>query len=218
MKYGLIGEKLSHSFSKEIHSALADYEYEIREIPKDELSSFILKKEFNAINVTIPYKEAVMPHLDVISDEAKAIGSVNTVVNRSGMLYGYNTDFFGMKSLIEHAGISVAGKKAAILGSGGTARTARAVLAHLGASEILTVGRASRDGVIDYATLYKEHHDTELIINTTPVGMYPNNDAYPIELSEFRKLTGVIDAIYNPLKTKLVLKAAELGIKSEGGL
>ncbi len=218
MKYACIGEHLKHSFSKEIHNELADYEYEIKEIPKDELEAFALKGDFKAINVTIPYKELIMPYLYEIDGHARAIGAVNTVVNRDGRLYGYNTDFYGMTELIRHAGISVFGKKAAILGSGGTAKTARAVLTALGAKEILTVSRGNGEGVISYEELYREHSDTEIIINTTPVGMFPNVKDSPIEPSRFPRLSGVIDAVYNPLRTALVLGARSLGIPAEGGL
>ena len=218
MKYGLIGEKLSHSFSKEVHARLADYEYEICEIAKDKLPSFMEQKDFRAINVTIPYKEAVIPYLYYISDEAKAIGAVNTVVNRDGKLYGYNTDFFGMSSLFDYMKLSVKNKKAVILGSGGTAKTANAVLKHLGASEVITVSRQEKEGVITYEDLYSKHIDAEIIVNTTPVGMYPDNNSIPIDISKFRNLCGVVDAIYNPLRTGLVLAAKEREINAEGGL
>ena len=218
MKYGLIGERLGHSFSKEVHSALADYEYELKEIKREDLSSFMLNKEFNAINVTIPYKESVIPFLDEISAEARVIGSVNTVINRNGRLYGYNTDFFGMRSLFEKLGISAKNKKAVILGSGGTAKTASAVLSSLGASLILTVSRTKKEGVICYEELYRKHTDADIIINTTPVGMYPDNESCPIYLECFKNLKGVLDAIYNPLRTKLVLDAQKRGIPAEGGL
>lgn len=218
MKYGLIGEKLSHSFSKEVHSLIASYEYEIREIAREDLDLFMQNKDFLAINVTIPYKEAVIPYLDGISEEAKSIGAVNTIVNRDGKLYGYNTDFLGMTSLLAHINITVENKKAIILGSGGTSKTARAVFQHLGASEIITVGRIKKDGVIDYAELYKKHTDADIIVNTTPVGMYPNNYDCPVDLSNFTNLDGVVDAIYNPIRTNLILEAQKRGIKAIGGL
>lgn len=218
MKYGCIGERLSHSFSREIHSLLADYPYELREVARDELDSFMKEVNFCALNVTIPYKEAVIPYLDEIDEHASLIGAVNTVVNRNGKLYGFNTDFYGMVSLFEHAGIDASGKKALVLGSGGTSKTARAVLCHLGAGEIVTVGRVARGGIIDYGTAEKEHTDAEIIVNTTPLGMYPNVDACPIDLSRFASLEGVIDAIYNPLRTRLILEAKKRGIKTEGGL
>ena len=218
MRYGLIGEHLSHSFSKEVHALLADYEYEICEIARGDLDAFMTAKNFTAINVTIPYKTDVIPYLYHISDEAKKIGAVNTIVNRDGKLYGYNTDFFGMASLIDKLGLSLKGKKVAILGTGGTAKTAKAVAESINAAEILTVSRRKRDGVIDYSELIRCHSDVQIIINTTPVGMYPDNSSKPIELSVFRGLEGVVDAIYNPIRTELVLDALELGIKAEGGL
>ena len=218
MKYGLIGEKLGHSFSKEVHSMLSDYEYEIREIPKEGLDSFMKEADFKAINVTIPYKESVIPYLSYISDEAKKIGSVNTIVNRGGKLYGYNTDFFGMVSLINKMRLSIKGKKTVILGTGGTSKTAFAVVESLGAEPIITVSRTKKDGAIDYEELMKDHLDAEIIINTTPVGMYPDNFSSPVDISPFTKLEGVIDAIYNPIRTSLVVDALERGIKAEGGL
>ena len=218
MKYGLIGEKLGHSFSKEVHSMLSDYEYEICEIPKDGLDSFMKEADFKAINVTIPYKESVIPYLSYISDEAKKIGSVNTIVNRGGKLYGYNTDFFGMVSLINKMRLSIKGKKTVILGTGGTSKTAFAVVESLGAEPIITVSRTKKDGAIDYEELMKDHLDAEIIINTTPVGMYPDNFSSPVDISPFTKLEGVIDAIYNPIRTSLVVDALERGIKAEGGL
>ena len=218
MKYGCIGEHLKHSFSKEIHNALADYEYEIREIPVESLDAFMRAKDFLAINVTIPYKELVMPYMDYIDGHAKEIGSVNTVVNREGKLYGYNTDFYGMSSLIEHAKIEIKDKKVVILGTGGTSKTARAVSKALLAKEIVTVSRKARVGCITYEELYQKHSDAEVIINTTPVGMFPNIYDTPVDISEFNNLVGVIDAVYNPLRTPLILAAKEKGISADGGL
>lgn len=218
MKYGLIGEHLGHSFSKDVHSMLADYEYEIKEIPKNELDAFMKRADFSGINVTIPYKERVFPHLAYVSDEAKKIGAVNTVVNREGKLYGYNTDFFGMTALIKKLGLSLKGKKTVILGTGGTSKTALAVAESLGADPILTVSRTKKDSVIDYEELLRYHTDADVIINTTPVGMYPDNFSSPIDIACFSKLEGVIDAIYNPIRTKLVSDALERGIKADGGL
>ncbi|MBR5242101.1 MAG: shikimate dehydrogenase, partial [Clostridia bacterium] len=190
----------------------------LKEISKDELSAFMEAKEFSAINVTIPYKEAVIPHLYSIDEAARSIGAVNTIVNKDGRLFGYNTDFYGMTRLLSHAGVIVTGKKVAILGSGGTAKTARAVCLSLGAREVLTVSRREGNGAIDYSTLYERHTDTEVIINTTPVGMYPSPYEVSLDISGFDKLTGVIDAIYNPLRTELVLSALDRGIPAEGGL
>ena len=218
MKYGLIGERLGHSFSREIHSLIGGYEYELCEIPKEKVEGFFTSADFRAINVTIPYKQTVIPYLAHIDDGAEAIGAVNTVVNRHGELWGYNTDYFGMKALAEHAGIELCGKKVAILGTGGTSRTAYAVTKALGACEILKVSRNGRNGAITYEELSREHGDVEIIINTTPVGMYPKADASPIDCTRFPRLSGVLDAVYNPLRTKLVATAQGLGIRAEGGL
>lgn len=218
MQYGLIGEKLGHSFSAEIHEMLKSNPYTLCELAPHEVDAFFKAKDFCAVNVTIPYKTTVIPHLAHISEQAKMIGAVNTVVNRKGELWGYNTDFFGLQSLLEHANITIADKKIAVLGTGGTSRTAVAVAKSLGAREILIVSRTAKEGCITYAELTSAHTDVEAIINTTPVGMYPNADACPVDFSAFSKLDGVIDAIYNPLRTQLVLQAQKHGIKAEGGL
>ncbi|MBR2870138.1 MAG: shikimate dehydrogenase [Clostridia bacterium] len=218
MKYGCIGEHLKHSFSKEIHNVLADYEYEIKEIAKQNLDTFLVERKFKAINVTIPYKEAVIPHLSFIDEHAKLIGAVNTVVNKDGKLFGYNTDFYGMTELIKHAGVTIKGKKVAILGTGGTSKTAFAVTNSMGAKEVIVVSRKKSDKTIDYNDLILLHKDVEVIINTTPCGMYPNNYSMPVDIDDFCNLEGVIDAVYNPLRTQLVSKALKKGIKAEGGL
>lgn len=218
MKYGLIGEKLSHSFSKEIHEALTDYVYEIRELTPDEVAPFLKAREFEGINVTIPYKEKVMPHLDHISEAALKIGAVNTVKKVDGKLYGDNTDFYGMREMILRSGIVIEGKKVLILGTGGTSKTSRAVAADLGAREIITVSRRSGENTVTYETALGLHRDADIIINTTPLGMYPNTDAVPIEVKAFPNLTGVIDAVYNPLRTRLILDAEAEGIPATGGL
>ena len=218
MKYGCIGEHLGHSFSREIHARLSDYEYELCEVAKDKLSDFATRRDFIAINVTIPYKEMILPHIYELDEGARLIGAVNTVVNRDGRLYGYNTDFYGMTELIKHAKVDIKGKKVAILGTGGTAKTAFAVVTSLGAGEIVRVSRTARDGICDYESLYTEHTDVEVIINTTPVGMYRDFDGVPVDISKFPALSGVIDAVYNPLRTKLVSDAQAKGIKAEGGL
>lgn len=218
MKYGLIGEKLGHSYSKPIHEALADYEYEIHEIAREDVPAFLAEREFKAINVTIPYKETVIPHLDCIDPAAERIGAVNTVVNRDGKLFGYNTDLYGMSELFRHAGIDPKGKKAAVLGTGGTSKTAVACLTELGAREIVTVSRRTGGGAVSYDELYLSHKDVEIIVNTTPLGMYPNPDGSAVDLSRLGCVFGVIDAVYNPLSTELILSARERGIKAEGGL
>ena len=217
-KYGCIGKKLTHSFSKEIHSRLADYEYELIELNENELEDFIKGKNFSAINVTIPYKQTVIPYLDSLSDVAKHIGAVNTIVNRNGKLYGYNTDYYGMKALIERIGIDLKNKKVLILGTGGTSKTARVLSEDMGASEIITVSRTKSENHITYDEAINEHSDAEIIINTTPSGMYPDCDWQPIDISFFNNLEGVVDAVYNPLRTSLILNAKVKGIKAEGGL
>lgn len=218
MEYGCIGEKLTHSFSKEIHALLFDYDYEIREIPKGKLHDFMTQKDFKAINVTIPYKQDVIPYLDWISDTAKAIGAVNTIVNREGKLYGYNTDFAGMTALIKLNGIEIYGKVVLVLGSGGTSKTAVAVAKSLGAKRVLRVSRTAKEDCITYEEAYKNFADAEIIINTTPCGMYPNIIGEPIRLDGFPKTEAVVDAIYNPLCSNLVVKAKDRGIKATGGL
>ena len=219
MQYGLIGEHLTHSYSCDIHGAAAPYTYELKEIPPDELDAFLTERAFSAINVTIPYKQTVMPYLDGISDRARAIGAVNTVVNRGGKLYGDNTDFDGLSALAKKAGISFTGKKILILGTGGTSKTALAVATAAGAASVLRVSRTSGDGVITYAEAVTQHTDAQIIINTTPVGMYPHvEDAPPIDVGLFPRLEGVLDAVYNPLRTRLVQDALSRGIPAMGGL
>ena len=217
-RYGCIGEKLTQSFSKEIHGKLADYPYELIELSREEVDAFLTKKEFAAINVTIPYKQTVIPYLDQISPIAQRIGAVNTVVNRDGRLFGYNTDYYGMKALIERVGIDLKDKKVLVLGTGGTSRTARVVAEDLGAARILTVSRSKREGAVTYDEAVSLHGDADVIINTTPSGMYPDCGSKPLDISPFPSLTGVIDAVYNPLCTNLVLDAKARGIKAEGGL
>lgn len=218
MNYGLIGEKLGHSFSAEIHQQLFDYHYELKELPREELPTFIQSKSFSAINVTIPYKEMVISYLDEVEETAKAIGAVNTIVNRNGKLYGYNTDFLGMKALIKSADISFAGKKVLILGSGGTSRTALAVVESLNCLEAIRVSRNAQDGCITYLQAKEQHVDADIIINTTPCGMYPNIGESAIDLSDYPHLQGVVDVVYNPLQTKLVCDAKQKGIPAVGGL
>ena len=214
MKYGLIGERLGHSFSKDIHERLG-YDYELCEISPDKLESFMKEGDFLGINVTMPYKASVIPYLDHVDEPAQKIGAVNTVVNRDGKLYGYNTDYYGMKALFDHAGIDPEGRKAAILGSGATSRTAKALLTALGAREINVI---SRSHGITYDELYAEPAATEIIVNTTPVGMFPDVLGSPIDPTAFKSLVGVIDAVYNPLNTDLVCKAKKRGINAERGL
>lgn len=217
-KYGCIGKKLTHSFSKEIHAKLADYEYKLIELAEEDIPTFFEKKEFEGINVTIPYKQTVIPYLDSVSDIAERIGAVNTVVNKNGKLYGYNTDYYGMKALIERVGLNLNGKKVLILGTGGTSKTAHVVADDMGADEILTVSRSKSNENVTYEEAVTLHSDAEVIINTTPSGMYPDIESKPIDISSFSKLEGVIDAVYNPFRTNLVLDALKRGLRSEGGL
>lgn len=218
MKCGCIGKKLTHSFSKEIHAMLADYSYELMELTEEQIPVFFARKDFDAINVTIPYKQTVIPYLDCVSDVARKIGAVNTIVNRNGRLLGYNTDYYGMKALLEKAGVCVNGKKVLILGTGGTSKTARVLTQDLGAADILLVSRRTSENTVTYAEAVQYHADAQVIINTTPCGMYPDCDAAPIDLAAFPALEGVIDAVYNPLCTNLILQARSRGVKAEGGL
>lgn len=212
--YGLLGERLIHSFSPQIHSMLGDYEYRLFEVAPENLSDFMKTHSFDGINVTIPYKKEVMKYLDVISDEARKIGCVNTVTVRGGKLYGDNTDYFGFLYMIKKSGISVGNKKALVLGTGGASLTAVAVLKDLEAREIITI---SRKGENNYDNLEK-HKDAEIIVNATPAGMYPNNLRSPIDINKFQKLEGVLDIVYNPLKTKLILDSEKMNIPCASGL
>ncbi|MBR5967036.1 MAG: shikimate dehydrogenase [Lachnospiraceae bacterium] len=218
MQYGLIGEKLGHSISAEIHGKIGLYPYELCEIPQDGLDAFMRAKDFRGINVTIPYKERVIQYLDSIDERAAAIGAVNTIVNRDGKLYGYNTDFIGLKNLMRSEGHDYSGSTILILGTGGTSKTARAVCASLGAEVIKNVSRSGRDGAGTYEEAYKNFRDADYIINATPVGMFPKTDACPVELDRFHGLKGVIDVIANPRETLLMKQAREKGIPAVGGL
>lgn len=213
-EYGLLGEKLSHSFSPQIHAQLADYDYQLISLPPEKLDGFLREKQFRGLNVTIPYKKAVIPYLDALSPIARRIGAVNTIANRGGRLFGDNTDYAGLKYAIARAGICLSGKKVLILGSGGASQTAHAVAEDLGAREIFTI---SRSGEHNYQNLSR-HADAQIILNTTPVGMFPQNGQAPLGLAQFPHLEGVVDAIYNPLKTALLLEAEALGIPHTNGL
>lgn len=215
MKYGLIGEKLVHSFSKEIHESFAPYKYELCEVSKSEFHSFMSQRNFKAINVTIPYKETVIPYLSFIDEKAKIIGAVNTIVNKNGKLFGYNTDFDGMCLLLEKNNFDFKNKKVLILGTGGTSKTSYLVSEYLGAREIIKV---SRFGKINYDNVKNLHSNAEIIINTTPCGMYPNIHAKAISLDGFENLEGVCDVVYNPLKTELILEAEEKNVNYCSGL
>lgn len=213
--YGLLGEKLGHSFSPQIHACLGDYEYKLFEVAPENLGDFLRSGTFEGLNVTIPYKKAVMPYLAEISENAKAIGSVNTItVLPNGTLRGDNTDYDGFLYLVRRSSVSVAGKKALVLGTGGASLPVKKVLSDLGAREIVSI---SRTGENNYQNLDK-HVDADLLVNTTPVGMYPNNLQSPLSLDGFAHLSGVLDIVYNPQKTKLILDAEQRGIPAFSGL
>lgn len=214
MKCGLLGRKLGHSYSPQIHNLLGDYSYVLFEKEPDELENFLKNGDFSGLNVTIPYKKEVIPYLSELSPTAQKMGCVNTVLRRSdGTLYGHNTDYFGFTSLVRHAGLSVTGKKVLVLGSGGASNTAVAALKDLGASPVII----SRSGENNYGNLHL-HRDAAAIVNATPVGMYPNTGVSPIDLGLFPHLEGVLDVIYNPARTQLLLDAEKLGIPRENGL
>ena len=214
MQCGLLGRKLGHSYSPQIHNLLGDYSYVLFEKEPEELKNFLKNGDFSGLNVTIPYKKEVIPYLSELSPTAQKMGCVNTVLRRSdGTLYGHNTDYLGFTSLVRHAGLSVAGKKVLVLGSGGASNTAVAALKDLGAHPVVI----SRSGENNYQNLHR-HTDAAAIVNTTPVGMYPNTGVSPIDLGLFRHLEGVLDVIYNPARTQLLLDAEKLGIPRENGL
>lgn len=224
MKYGLLGETLKHSFSPQIHNAFGIKDYILKEVPREEIDAFIKAKDFTAMNVTIPYKEAVIPYC--VQDEvSKAIGSVNTVVNREGTLYAYNTDCLGFLYMATEAGITFTGKKVVVLGSGGTAKTAVYVARQEGASEIVIVSRSGSNisevfgdvKTADYAQT-EAYQGGEIVVNTTPLGMYPNVQAQAVDLDVFKQVEAVVDVVYNPLLTSLTLQAKKKGIKYTNGL
>ncbi len=219
MEYGLIAKHLGHSFSPAIHGMIGSYGYETVELTEEDLPRFLAAGDFCGVNVTIPYKETVIPYLDRVSDEARRIGAVNTIVRRGGELWGYNTDFGGMTALFHHVGVStLAGKKVLILGSGGTSRTAFAVAQAMNASSVLRVSRRAQEGCITYDEAYRRHRDAQVVINTTPCGMFPDVDGCPIDPAAFPALACVLDAIFNPLRSSLVLAARRCGAVAEGGL
>ena len=214
-KFGLIGEKLGHSYSPLIHSKFGDYEYELCEAKEEELEALLKKEEYGGFNITIPYKKTVLKLCDEISDTARAIGSVNTIIrSEDGKLKGYNTDYDGFIYLLKAAKIDVKGMKCMVLGSGGASLTVQTVLADMGASEIVII---SRKGENNYENINR-HFDSEIIVNTTPVGMYPGNGRTPVNLDDFKNCRGVVDLIYNPNKTKLVLDAMAKSLPATGGL
>lgn len=214
-KYGLLGRRLSHSFSPMIHSMLCGCDYGLIEREPDELDRFFERGDYDGFNVTIPYKKAVIPYMAELTDAARRCGSVNTVVRRDdGTYLGDNTDFYGFSVMLAESGIDVRGKKVLVLGNGGVAPTVREVLSDFGAGQIVTISRSGED---NYENL-ERHADAAVIVNTTPVGMSPNFDAAPVELECFPRLEGVLDLIFNPLRTNIMLAAEARGIKAAGGL
>ena len=212
---GLIGEKLGHSFSPAIHGKLADYEYRLYELSPGQLGPFLEKKEFDGLNVTIPYKKTVIPYCDELTEAAKSIGSVNTIVKRAdGTLLGHNTDYDGIMWLLKNAGAQVQGKKAVVLGTGGASLTVQAALRDLGAAQVVVISRSGEDNYENIA----RHSDAKILINATPVGMYPKTGVCPVDLDTFTALEGVFDVVYNPAKTQLLLDAEKRGIPCANGL
>ena len=218
MRCGLLGETLGHSFSKEIHEKLGRYEYELFEVPRSGLDAFLTARDFDGINVTIPYKRSVIPYLAGISPRAEAIGAVNTIVNRGGQLWGDNTDFGALEALIRRMGLDLKGKTVLIAGTGGTSRTARAVAEAMGAANCVRMSRSGRDGALHYETAYAQYGDAEILIHTTPAGMYPDFDGCAVDLERLPNLKSVVDVVYNPLTTRLVREARARGVRAENGL
>ena len=216
--YGLLGEHLSHSYSKQIHEALADYTYDLIELSKEGVKEFMTAKDFAAVNVTIPYKREVIPYLDELDARAKSIGAVNTVVNRNGRLIGYNTDYYGFLYTLKIHNIKVTGEKVVVLGNGGAAQAVLAVLRDLSAKKIVIVDIVPGEGVCTYEEVNLLHTDATVLINTSPIGMYPKVDAAPIDLTPFTELTAVVDVIYNPEVTKLLAQAKSRGLIAVNGL
>lgn len=224
MKYGLIGEHLGHSFSKQIQTRIAeienvkDYDYQLVELDKEEFKEFMEKKDFKGINVTVPYKKDVIPYLDEMDESAKAIGAVNTIINVDGKLKGYNTDFGGFLYMVKAHNVHMEGKKVLIIGNGGACAAVKAVCKHENAKDIVIVSRSANRGAIGYDEMYTSHLDADIVVNTSPVGMFPNIANAPIDVSWFHKLECVLDVVYNPILTRLCFEAQEADIKRVIGL
>ncbi len=228
LEYGLLGENLSHSYSPMIHSMLGDYRYELLPCPREEMRALLTARDFLGMNVTIPYKKDAFTLCDELSSDAQLLGNVNTVlVSKDKRLLGYNTDLHGFLSMVSASGIEMRGRKIAILGTGGSGHTARMAAESLGAKEVLCVSRAVSDmeNTVTYERLHRDHPDVEVIVNATPVGMYPRYAEYagyagdsPVDISAFPNLRGVLDLIYNPYRTALILDAQDRGIPCRSGL
>lgn len=217
MEYGLIGGRLGHSYSKPIHEMVGGYEYTLQPLPTEaEAHAFLQARAFRAINVTIPYKQLVIPYCDEVEPRAAAIGAVNTVVNRDGRLYGYNTDYPGFAWLAARHGVRFEGKTVLILGTGGTHNTVTAVCRDAGARAVLTAGRTGKNGALTYDQAMT-HDEVEIIVNTSPAGMYPNVGECLVDLERFPRLEAVLDAVYNPFRTELILRAEEKGVTAASG-
>ncbi len=213
MQYGLIGEHLGHSYSKLIQEKLIDnYTYEIHPVKKTDLDAFMKEHSFQAINVTIPYKKDVIPYLYRLDDASKKIGAVNTIVNREGKLFGYNTDYYGFDYMVKKHGISFANKKVLVLGNGGASQAIQAVIKDNEAKELLVTDIILSGDVLSIDSVYQNHKDIDIVVNTTPCGMYPHVDSAAVDLSKFIHIEAVFDCIYNPMDTKFTLQAKSLGI------
>ena len=213
MKCGLLGRKLGHSYSPQIHAMLGKYTYTLFEKEPEEIETFLQNGDWTGINVTVPYKKAVIPYLDELTPIAGRLGAVNTIVRRNGKLTGHNTDYFGFLTMVRKSGLEISGKKVLVLGSGGASNTAVAVLKELG-SHVVVI---SRQGENNYTNLYL-HADASVIVNTTPVGMYPHAGNTPLDLSLFPLLEGVLDVVYNPARTRLLMDAEKRGLVAMNGL
>lgn len=213
MKFGLLGEKLSHSYSKLIHN-LTGVDYELFEVEKNKIEEFVKNQELDGFNITIPYKQDIIKYLDVLSEEVSSLQAVNTVVKKDGKLYGYNTDVFGLLYTFKRKGVSLKDKNVMILGTGGASKSAEYVAKKQGAKSVTIVGRTSK---YNYDNFY-HLTDTEVIINATPVGMYPNYEGELVDLKKFKNLVAVFDIIYNPLKTNLIKQAEELNLITSNGI
>lgn len=214
-KAGLIGRKLGHSYSKRIHSMFGEYEYDLCEVEEEDLEALIRSGKYDGFNVTIPYKKTVMKYCDELSDTVKKIGAVNTILcKEDGRIIGDNTDAYGFTYMLQSAGVQIKGRKCLVLGSGGASLTVQAVLKEQGAAEVIVV---SRTGENNYDNIDR-HYDSHVIVNTTPVGMYPDNGKTLLNLDNFTNCIGVFDLIYNPYRTQLILDAIKRNIPATGGM
>ena len=218
MRRGLIGEHLGHSYSQRIHETLGGYPYELIEVAPQDLDAWMKNKDFAALNVTIPYKKAVIPYLEELDERARRIGAVNTIVNDHGRLIGKNTDYYGCRFMLEQAGIEIQGRKVILLGNGGAAQAVQAVLEDLGAAAIVKVKRNPSPETLTYEEAYRDHSGAQVIVNTSPVGMFPAQEGLPVELDRFPQLESVAGVVYNPHRTRLIVEAQKRGCRTATGL